>query len=149
MAWKDDRVIKVVTDWFIPLRVMKEKHENLFKKHLIVWTPTILILDTEGRDHCRFSGFLTAVELCARIILDGAKAELNLGNYELALKCFEEVVEKYRETFAVPEAIFYLAVARFLPGHNPKVLKEGLERLRKEFPESEWTLRAKPYELIK
>ena len=114
-----------------------------------MWTPTILILDTEGRDHFRFAGFLTPVELCARIILDGAKTELDLGNYDLALKCLEEVVGKYEGTFAEPEAIFYLAVAKFLPGHNPKVLKEGLERLRKKFPDSEWTLRAKPYELIK
>ncbi|MDY6863497.1 MAG: hypothetical protein SV062_11000, partial [Thermodesulfobacteriota bacterium] len=62
---------------------------------------------------------------------------------------FNEVTENYKGTFAVPEAIFYLYVVKFLASHDPKVLREGLERLKKEFPDSEWTLRAKPYELIK
>ena len=135
-------------DWLIPLRINKEKQSDYFKKYLVAWTPTIAILDAEGREHYRFTGFLSPLELCARVILDGAKAELTLNNYDLAIKCFDDVIEKYAGTFAVPEAIFYLSVAKFLLGHNPKMLREGLERLRKEFPHSEWTLRAKPYELI-
>jgi len=115
---------------------------------LVTWTPTIAILDTEGREHYRFTGFLSPVELCARIILDVAKTELNLKKFDLAIKCFNDVIENYKGTFSVPEAIFYLAVTDFLQSHNAKILREGLERLRKEFPDNEWTLRAKPYELI-
>lgn len=82
------------------------------------------------------------------MILDGAKVELNLENFNPAIKCFNEVTEKYTGTFAVPEAIFYRAVAEFLTTHEPRALKEGLLQLRKEFPDSEWTLRANPYKLI-
>lgn len=138
----------VVNDWFVPLRFNGEKQGDQFQQHRVAWTPTIAILDAEGREHCRFTGFLSPAEFCARIILDGAKAELNLGNYDLAIKCLNDIIEKYKGTFAVPEAIFYLGVASFLPGHDPKFLREGLERLRSEYPDSEWTLRAKPYELI-
>jgi hypothetical protein len=120
----------------------------MFQKNLVTWTPTIAVLDADGREHYRFTGFLSPAELCARIILDGAKVELTINNYALAVKCLNEVVENYQGTFAVPEAIFYLGVVNYLSTDDPKFLREGLDRLRKEFPDSEWTLKAKPYELI-
>jgi hypothetical protein len=126
----------------------KEKREDMFQKNRVSWTPTIAVLEADGREHYRFTGFLSPAELCARIILDGAKVELTIKNYELAVKCLKEVVENYQGTFAVPEAIFYLGVVNYLSTDEPKFLREGLDRLRKEFPDSEWTLKAKPYELI-
>jgi hypothetical protein len=120
----------------------------MFQKNLVSWTPTITVLDADGREHYRFTGFLSPEELCARIILDGAKIELTINNHELAVKCLNEVIENYQGTFAVPEAIFYLGVVNYISSDEPKFLREGLDRLRKEFPDSEWTLKAKPYELI-
>ena len=148
VSWQDEKVIQVVTDWFTPLRINSQKHEDVFKKYGVTWTPTIVVLDAEGKEHYRFTGFLPPQELCARIILDGAKAELNLENHSRAIKCFDEILQKYPGTFAAPEATFYLAVAQYLSSHEPKFLKEGLEQLRKKFADSEWTTRAKPYELI-
>jgi hypothetical protein len=120
----------------------------MFQKNLVSWTPTIAVLDAEGREHYRFTGFLSPEELCARIILNGAKAELTINNHELTVKCLDEVIENYKGTFAVPEAIFYRGVVNYISTDEPKFLREGLDRLRKEFPDSEWTLKAKPYELI-
>jgi len=148
VSWQDEKVIQMATDWFILLRINSQQQGEVFKKYKVTWTPTIVVLDAEGREHCRFTGFLPPKELCARMVLDGAKAEMNLQNYILAIKCFDDILNKYRGTFAVPEAIFYLAVTRYLSSHEPKFLKEGLEQLRKEFPDSEWTVRAKPYEVI-
>ena len=138
----------MATDWFIPVRINSQKQGEVFKKYLVSWTPTVLVLDAEGREHGRFSGFLPPQELCARMILDGAKTVMTLENFSLAIKCFDDIVEKYQGTFAVPEAIFYSTAAKYLSSHEPNVLKEGLLLLRKNFPDSEWTLRAKPYELI-
>ena len=114
----------------------------------MLWTPTIVIVGPDGEEHVRFTGFLPPEELCARLVLDGAKAELNLQNMELAEKCLGDVVEKYSGTHAVPEALFYQGVARFVQTHDPKALRETVDRLRALFPNSESTLRAKPYELI-
>ncbi len=108
----------------------------------------MLLLDAEGREHGRFSGFLPPRELCARMILEVAKALMALEKFVPAIERFNEIAEKYQDTFAAPEALFYSSAAEYLSGHKPQVLKEGLLLLRKKFPDSEWTLRAKPYELI-
>lgn len=130
------------------MRINKEKQGDLFNKHRITWTPTILILDGEGKEHHRFTGFLPPPEFSATLVLEGAKTELDLQNYDLAIKCFNEVIEKYRTTTAVPEAIFYLHVAKYLSTHDPKNLRAGYDRLAKEFPGTEWAAKALPYRLI-
>jgi len=73
---------------------------------------------------------------------------MDLGNYDLAIKCFNEVAEKYRGTLAVPEAIFYVHVVKYLATHDPKNLRTGFDQLSKEFPGAEWTVKATPYKLI-
>jgi len=138
----------MVTDWFVPVRISRLEQEALFQTYRVVWTPTVVMIGPDGQEHFRFTGFLPPEELCARLILEGAKTELNLKNYALAVKCLRDVVEKYHGTFAAAEAIFYQGVAAFVQNHDPKGLREGVDRLKKEFPQSEWTLRAKPYELI-
>lgn len=131
---------------FIPLRINLKKQRPMFQQHLIAWTPTIALLDMEGREHYRFIGFLTAPEMSARILLDGAKSALFLKHYDLAQGHLDAVFADYQGTFAMPEAIYYSGVLQYLTSHEPKFLRHGLERLRKEFPGSEWTMRAKPYE---
>ncbi len=138
----------MVTEWFVPVRISRIEQENLFKAYRVAWTPTVAIIGPDGKEHFRFTGFMPPEELCARLILDGAKTELNLENYDLAEKCLRDVIVKYQGTHAVPEAVFYEGVVRFVRSHEPKALRETVDVLTKDFPQSEWTLRAKPYELI-
>jgi hypothetical protein len=133
---------------FIPLRINREKQKAMFKQYLVAWTPTIALLDMEGRVHHRFTGFLTPPELCARILLDGAKIELFLQRNDRAQGHLDEVFADYQGTFVMPEAIFYSGVVNYELNDEPKFLRQGLERLRREFPGSEWTMKAKPYEGI-
>jgi hypothetical protein len=102
----------------------------------------------EGREHYRFTGFFTPPEMSARILLDGAKSALFLERYDIAKGHLDAVFADYQGTFAISEAIYYSGVLNTLSTHDPKSLRKSLNRLRKEFPMSEWTMRAKPYEAI-
>jgi hypothetical protein len=118
----------------------------MFQEHRVFWTPTIALLDMEGREHCRFSGFFTPPEMSARILLDGAKSELFLERFDIAKGHLDVVLAEYQETFAMPEAIYYSGVLGYLTTHDVKSLRRGLDRLRKEFPDNEWAMKATPYE---
>jgi hypothetical protein len=131
---------------FIPLRINLEKQRPMFKEYRIAWTPTIALLDMEGREHYRFTGFFTPPEMSARILLDGAKSALFLKRNDIAKGHLDTLFDGYRETFAMPEAIYYSGILNYLSTDDHKFLRRGLERLREEFPDSEWTMRAKPYE---
>jgi hypothetical protein len=120
----------------------------MFKQYRIAWTPNIVILDMEGREHYRFTGFLPPAEMIARILLNGAKSELFLERFDIANGHLDIVLGAYRETFAMPEAVYYSGVLGYLTTHEAKPLRKGFERLQKEFPQSEWTMRARPYGLL-
>ena len=120
----------------------------MFKQYLVAWTPTIMLLDMDGKVHHRFNGFLTPPEMGARILLDAAKIELFLQRNDRARRQLDNIFTDYQGTFAIPEAIFYSGVVDMELQEDPKFLRQLLERLRKEFPLSEWTMKAKPYELI-
>jgi hypothetical protein len=133
---------------FIPLRVNLKKQRPVFKQYRIAWTPNIVLLDMEGREHCRFIGFLPPAEMTARILLDGAKSELFLERFDIAKGHLDVILTAYQETFAMPEAIYYSGVLGYLTTHDARPLRNGLERLQKEFPQSEWAMRARPYGLL-
>jgi hypothetical protein len=131
---------------FIPLRINLKKQRPIFMQYRIAWTPTIALLDMEGREHYRFTGFFTPPEMSARILLDGTKSALFLERYDIAKGHLDAIFADYQGTFAMPEAIYYSGVLHYLSMDDQKSLRNGLDRLRKEFPTSEWTMKAKPYE---
>ncbi len=114
----------------------------------IKWTPTILILDSDGDEHHRFVGYLPPENFIGQIILARGMVEFNSDNFEEAIQCFQEVLVRYPKTDAAPEAQYYLGVTKFKASHDPKELKMGLETLQRDYPSSEWTKKAQVYSLI-
>jgi outer membrane protein assembly factor BamD (BamD/ComL family) len=132
----------------VPLRINIQEQKQIFARYKVSWTPTIVILDGKGEEHYRFTGFLPAKEICARIILNAAKTAFDLKQYDQASILCSRVINEYAETFAVPESVYYQGVVAYNRDQEAKELRRALNRLRREFPDSEWTLRAKPYEKI-
>jgi len=120
----------------------------LVKRYGVKWTPTIIILDLNGNEHHRFVGYLPPEDFIAQIILGKGKTEFDLDHFEGAIQCFQEVLVRYPNADAAPEAQYYLGVAKYKASHDPKQLKLGLEGLQKDYPNSEWTKKAQVYALI-
>lgn len=130
------------------LRINIQEQKEVFAQCHVAWTPTIAMLDAEGTEHYRFTGYLNPTEMSARITLEEGKTAFNLKNYDMAVLKTTTVVENYAGSFAVPEALFYQAVAKYHQTHEPSELRKGFDRLVEQYSEHEWTLRAKPYEGI-
>jgi len=133
---------------FIPLQVDFNKNKALVKRYGIKWTPTIVILDSDGDEHHRFIGFLSPEDFIGQIMLGKGLAEFNLDNFEQAIQSFQEILVRYPKTDAAPEAQYLLGVSRYKASHDPKQLKLGLEVLQRDYPNSEWTKKAQVYALI-
>jgi tetratricopeptide (TPR) repeat protein len=133
---------------FIPLRVDFNKNKVLVKRFGIKWTPTIVILDSDGDEHHRFIGFMAPEDFVGQIILGRGKVEFDLDNFEQAIQCFQEVLVRSPKTDASPEAQYFLGVTKYKASHDPKELKLGLEALQRDYPNSEWTKKAQVYALI-
>lgn len=131
----------------VPLKIhFKEKpHASDFN---VEWTPTLLILDGEGREHHRSVGYQPPEEMLAFMLFGMGKLYFNDEDYGLAIQHLDELLAKYPKTNPAAEAVYYRGVARFKKTGSRQHLKTIYQQLLEQYPESLWTKRAEPYKTI-
>jgi thioredoxin-related protein len=114
----------------------------------VIWTPTIILLDVNGNEHHRFTGYLPPEDFIAQLILGKGKMEFNRDNFEKTMQCFQEILVRFPKADAAPEAQYFLGVAKYKASHDPKELKNGWEALQRDYPNSEWAKKAQVFSQI-
>ena len=147
VTYPDPKVIKFLHQNFIPLRVSFDD-KPLSADFNVTWTPTLITLSADGKEHHRTVGFLSPEELVSSLLLGLGKVFFDNENFDEALKHFDRLLSDYAGSDSAPEGIFLRGVCRYKSTHDPKLLKEGYEKLQAEYPSSEWTKRAYPYRLL-
>ncbi len=130
----------------VPVRVRFD--DPLAEEFGLSWTPTLIILDAEGKEHQRSVGFLAPEELVPSLMLGIAKSHFESGAYDEALSTLEALVGSYPWSGAAPEAVYLRGVAGYKRTHTAEPLKAAYEQLRARYPDSEWARRASPYRLL-
>jgi hypothetical protein len=147
VTFPNERVTAFMSERVIPLRVA-HNDKQLSERFQVKWTPTIITLDADGKEHHRTVGFLPPEEFIPSALLGGAKSAFDLEDYTGALDIITELLRDYPASAAAPEAIFLQGVCRYKSTKSPAPLKEAYEKLSELYPQSEWTKRAYPYRLL-
>ncbi len=147
VTYPTESVVQFITENLIPVRIPSDS-EPLATKFMIKWTPTLIVLDWNGKEHSRTVGFMTPEELIPSLLLGIAKTYYDLDMFDETLANLERVIQGYPQSGAAPEAIFYRGACGYKSTHDPKPLKQAYEKLQAEYPQSEWTKRALPYRLL-
>lgn len=140
-------MVKFIVENLIPLRVAFDAMP-LASDFNIKWTPTIITLDSDGKEHFRTVGFLAGDDLIASLMLGIGKTYFEKEQFDKAIAVFESLLTSYPKSSYAPEAIFLRGVSQYKSTHNPKPLREAYEKLSSDYPNDEWTKRAYPYRLI-
>ena len=142
---------KSVTDFInnsaIPVRVRYDA-QPLAADFNIQWTPTLVMLDRDGKEHHRTVGFLSPEELIPSLLLGTAKIHFDLNEFKEALSNLEKILSDFSKSSSAPEAIYLKGVCLYKSTKSPKGLKEAYEQLQSQYPQSEWSKRAYPYRLL-
>jgi outer membrane protein assembly factor BamD (BamD/ComL family) len=81
-------------------------------------------------------------------MLGMGKADYDLDRFDSALENFDKVLKEYPDSDSTPEAIYMRGVTLFKKSHEPGHLKDAYKKLLADYPSSEWTRRAQPYDLL-
>jgi len=147
VTYPQERVAKFIQLNFIPVQ-FQTSNKAMMEKFAISWTPTILVLDADGREHYRGVGFYTPDDLIATLLTAKGRWALDTDQLADARAIFEEVISCYTASNAAAEAIFFLGAAKYKMTHDPKPLRETYEELKAKFPQSIWAKQADHYRLI-
>jgi thioredoxin-related protein len=147
VTYPNEGVAKFVDLNFVPVQV-ETSHKELMEKYNVSWTPTILVLDADGKEHYRTVGFLQPDVFIATFELGKARYYLDREQFAEARALLEELIERCPVPEVVPEAIFFHGVASYKHTHDAKPLKKAYETLVAKYPQSDWAKRAEPYKMI-
>ena len=147
VTYPNERLIEFINQNVIPVRVLSDQ-QPLATDYTVKWTPSLLILDQDGKEHYRTVGFLSAEELIPSLLLGIGNVHFNKDEFKDALSCYERLLTEYPKSDSAPEAIFQKGVSLYKNTHDPKPLKEAYNHLQDKYPASQWTKRAYPYRLL-
>ena len=135
-----------MTQHFVPVRVHVREQAAEFKRlgerFDAQWTPTILVVDSSGRERHRIEGFLPADDFVAQLALGRAHAAFGRTDFEEAARQFGEVVDRHATSDAAAEAQYWHGVARYKASGDASALGATATELQKRYPESTWTKKA-------
>ena len=146
VTYPDQKVADFVTRRLVPLQVLADK--PLAGEFKVKWTPTIIVLDYYGKEHHRTVGFFPPEEFIPNLLLGMGKVDFDADQFGGALQHFAKLLADYPKSGAAPEAIYLAGVSGYKSTHDAKPLKDAYEKLKAEYPQSEWTMRAQPYSLL-
>jgi tetratricopeptide (TPR) repeat protein len=147
VTYPNPTVVQFIQRRMVPVQVAYNA-QPLASEFNVKWTPTLITLDSEGKEHHRTLGFLPPRDLIPSLMLGIAKCHFDAEQLDAAISILEELLDEYPQSDSAPEAIYLRGVSRYKSAHDAKPLKEAYERLQKEYPSSEWTKRASPYRLL-
>jgi hypothetical protein len=147
VTYPNEDVISFIQDNLIPLQIPADA-QPISTDFNIWWTPNIITLDSEGKEHHRTIGFLPPDEFISSLMLGIGKTNFDLGKLDEAVSVLESLIGQCPQSKAAPEAVYYLGVSNFKTAHDASHLKKAYERLKSEYPDNEWAFRAWPYSLL-
>ena len=147
VTYPNDKVIEFIQKNLIPLRVAFDA-QPLSTDFNIKWTPTLITLDSNGKEHYRTVGFLPPEELIPSLLLGIAKSHFDLERFSEALSVLNKIIAEYPKSDSAPEAVYLRGVCKYKSTLKPQPLKEAYEQLQANYSSSEWTKRAYPYRLL-
>jgi hypothetical protein len=147
VTYPDSRVAEFIDDRMTPVQLLFDA-EPYASKYNVKWTPTIMVLDEDGKEHHRIVGFLPPDDFIPGLLLGIAKMNFDRDELNQALSDLDTIIRSYPASSAAPEATYLRGVVQFKSSHQAEPLKRALEQLKREYPSSEWAKRAMPYDLL-
>jgi hypothetical protein len=141
-VYPDPRVERFLNDTFIPARFHVKTHPEAMGRFHVDWTPTILILDSEGNERHRIEGFLPNDDFLAQLHLGWAHVAFKAGKFEQAAERYEQVLRDFAGADAAPEAQYWAGVSRYKATGNADALKATADAFKERYGESTWGKKA-------
>ena len=129
----------------MPLEAHIKEHPAWFHRFDAVWTPTILVMDSDGVERSRVEGYLPKNWFRAHLEMGLARVAFMHKKWSEAEKAYAGVAEHHADTAMAPEAIYWRGVSHYKATNDHIVLGEVAAELKQKYPDTEWTLKSLPW----
>ena len=125
----------------MPLEAHIKEHPAYFHRFDALWTPTVIILDPNGKERFRIEGYLPKDEFRAQLELALARVAFMSKNWADAERRYAEVLERYPQSKSAPEALYWKGVSHYKATNDHTVLGELPGMFQEKYPDGIWALK--------
>jgi len=147
VTYPDSKDVEFINASLVPIRLPSDA-QPYAADYKVKWTPNLIVLDQDGKEHHRSMGFLSPEELIPFLMLGMAKVYFDHDDFANALVLLEKVLEEYPKREAAPEALYLRGVTLYKTTGDAWKLKQAYDELASCYPESEWLKKASPYAFL-
>ena len=144
--YTDSRVAEFVSNNFIPVRVHVKQNSDAFKrlgeKYNAQWTPTVLMLDSDGNERHRIEGFLPADDFLPQLEVGSAHTAFARHDFADAEQRFRGIIERYPNSDVAAEALYWAGVSRYKATNDASALKDTAHAFGERYRNSTWAKKA-------
>ena len=137
--------MEFISENFLALKAHIKEHPAWFYRFDVVWTPTVLLLDSGGKERARVEGYLPNRDFPAALMSGLGRIAFVRKKYADAERWYSEVVARFDGSHFSPEAMYWRAVARYKATNDHAVLGRVAEELRSTYSSSVWASKANPW----
>ena len=130
----------------MPLAAHIKEHPAYFHRFDALWTPSVLILDPNGKERYRIEGYLPVEEFRAQLERGVARVAFMSKNFADAEQRYAAVLDRYANTTAAPEALYWKGVSHYKATNDHTVLGELPKLFQQKYPDSAWALKSAAWE---
>lgn len=125
----------------MPLEAHIKEHAAYFHRFDAVWTPTILIMDSNGKERWRIEGYLPKEEFRAQLEMGLARVAFMHKQWTEAEQRYAGVLECYPDSKSAPEALYWKGVSHYNATKDHTVLGELPGEFKEKYLDSIWALK--------
>lgn len=126
----------------MPVEAHIKEHPAYFHRFDAVWTPTILILDSDGTERHRVEGYLPREEFRAQLELGLARVAFMRKQWAEAERRYGQLIERHPDSKAAPEAVYWRGVSHYKATNDHTALGEVAEQFEHKYQDSVWAQKA-------
>src|SRR5258708_5618295 len=126
VTYPNPEVERYMDERFVPVQFSVVAQPEVMERFNSSWTPTLVVLDADGKEHRRSYGYLDPQRFLGEMALARLQAALNGRELEAAHRLSAEAMPRVKgDPFREPEAMYWSAVAAYKASNDPKNLIEG------------------------
>lgn len=141
-TYPNSTVESYIVERFIPVQFNVDERPEVMEEFNTSWTPTLIVQDSEGREHRRCQGYLDPKRFLGEMSLAWLQDAINRRDLTAAHERAAGVLGQTKgDPAREPEAIYWSGVTGYKVTNDVNNLFAQWNRLLDEFPGSEWAKR--------
>ena len=136
------QVTELISTEMLAVRSHVKNTPQYWGRFNVRWTPTVLLLDSRGREQHRIEGYLPTDEFLGQLYFGLGLVAAGEKDWERAIRHFEIAASEFANTDAGPAGLYWLGAARYSHSHDASHLRKTAEEFLRRFTNTSWAKRS-------